>query len=406
MRTWQLLVLGALAVGCADDDAGEDTELAREDAGPRDLPTAPGGEAASEPAGGSENEPAAGGSRGSMPEPSNGGAPNGVPEPDVDPGGTLAERYPGDGDIQNADSVLFFDDFESGWGRWSGPEADTNTLTIQMDSAQAHAGSGYLRSTVTTGDLEADEYISSQSHFDFPRRVDTMYWRFYAWFAGIAPNPHHWVRVTAGTESFDGSGRANTVPPGDEGFWFDLDADNDDVFNFYVYWYGMRSGRCDDGTAVPGCAGDQGSTYYYGNVFRPDPQEPFARDTWTCIEMMAKANTVGSSDGELALWVDDTLVGAYRTGEPVGTWLRAQFHTGGCDFSACTDPVPFEGFDFRTSDDVLFKGVVLDAYYERGSSADKRAALEERGLSVSDEQTILYDDVVVATERIGCRVVQ
>jgi hypothetical protein len=29
--------------------------------------------------------------------------------------------------------------------------------------------------------------------------------------------------------------------------------------------------------------------------------------------------------------------------------------------------------------------------------------LEGRGLTVSDEQTILYDDVVVATERIGCR---
>jgi len=52
---------------------------------------------------------------------------------------------------------------------------------------------------------------------------------------------------------------------------------------------------------------------------------------------------------------------------------------------------------------VLFKEVFLDAYYERDSSASKRAALEDLGLTVSDEQTILYDDVVVATERIGCR---
>ena len=36
-------------------------------------------------------------------------------------------------------------------------------------------------------------------------------------------------------------------------------------------------------------------------------------------------------------------------------------------------------------------------------AADKRAELEGRGLTVSDEQTILYDDIVVATERIGCR---
>jgi hypothetical protein len=47
--------------------------------------------------------------------------------------------------------------------------------------------------------------------------------------------------------------------------------------------------------------------------------------------------------------------------------------------------------------------VFLDAYYERDTSAAKRAVLEGRGLTVSDEQTIYYDDVVVATERIGCR---
>lgn len=319
-------------------------------------------------------------------------------------GSTLSERYPGDDDISSDESVLFHDDFEQGWGRWDSPEQDTDYLFLEIDASTAHAGSGYLRSTVTTSDLEQDEYISSASRFDFPESVEEVYWRFYAWFEGIAPNPHHWVRVSAGTDTYNSSGLANTVPPGDEGFWFDLDASNDDVFNFYVYWYQMRSGRCNDGTAVEGCEGDQGTTYYYGNVFRPAPQQPFTRDAWTCIEIRAKANTVGSPDGELALWVDDQLVGEYRPGEPTGTWLRAEFHTGGCDFSACTEPAPFEGFDFRSSDDVLFKAIILDAYYERGSSADKKAELEDRGLTVSDTQTILYDDIVVATERIGCRV--
>ncbi len=106
---------------------------------------------------------------------------------------------------------------------------------------------------------------------------------------------HHWVRVAAGTEDYDSSRLANTVPPGDRGFWFYLDANNDDVFNFYVYWYKMRSGRCDDGTAVPGCEGDQRTTYYYGNSFRPPEQTPFAKDTWFCVEMMGKANAVGQS---------------------------------------------------------------------------------------------------------------
>ena len=119
--------------------------------------------------------------------------------------------------------------------------------------------------------------------------------------------------------------------------------------------------------------------------------------------MRAEANTVGQNDGSLAFWIEDELIGEYRAGSPEGTWLRDSFHVGGCDFSACTEPVPFEGFDFRTSEAVEFKQIFLDAYYERDSTANKRATLEDRGLSVLDEQTIYYDDVVVAEERIGCR---
>ena len=45
-----------------------------------------------------------------------------------------------------------------------------------------------------------------------------------------------------------------------------------------------------------------------------------------------------------------------------------------------------------------------DAYYERGSTQRRRERLEDRGLTLADEQTIDYDDVVIAEERIGCRV--
>jgi hypothetical protein len=318
-------------------------------------------------------------------------------------GDTLAERYPGDVGIAGDPSVLFFDDFETGWGRWDAPTSDTQYLTLETDAAIAHAGDSYLRSTVTFADLDADMYISASPRYAFDRRVDTMYWRLHVRHPNIAPNPHHWIRVEAGDEGYGSSGLANTVPPGDEGFWFDFDIDNDDVFNFYVYWYGMRSGRCNDGSATPGCAGDQGSTYYYGNVFRPADQTPFVRDEWLCIEMGAGVSTVGESDGWLAFWIDDVLVGRYAPGEPEGTWLRATFHEGGCEFSACTPPVPFEGFDFRTEDDVQFKRIFLDAYYQRDTAEQKRMELESRGLTVSDEQTIYYDDIVVATERIGCR---
>ncbi|MBC8133114.1 MAG: hypothetical protein H7X95_09050, partial [Deltaproteobacteria bacterium] len=191
---------------------------------------------------------------------------------------------------------------------------------------------------------------------------------------------------------------ANTVPAGTAGFWFDLDAHDDGRFNFYTYWHKMRSGRCNDGSVTPGCAGDQGTSYHYGNSFKPADQTPFSRDRWTCIEVKAKANTVGQSNGELALWIDDQMVGEYRPGAPRGRWLRDSFLTWGPYF---VDQQAFEGFDFRSSNDVMFKRVTLDAYYERESLAQRERSL---GITFPEAQIILYDDTVVATERVGCKI--
>ncbi len=321
---------------------------------------------------------------------------------DADTENTLSEQYPGDENLENDPAVLFYDDFENGWGRWDSPQSDTPYLSMQQGSG-AHAGKGYLRSRVTTADLETTEYISSSSRKVFSRQEE-IYWRFYARMPDTAPNPHHWVRVSAGNADWESSGLANTLPQGDKGFWFDFDISNDDVFNFYVYWHEMRSGRCNDGSAIPGCEGDQGTTYYYGNIFAPPNQQPYAKNTWFCIEIHAAAGEPSTNTGKLTFWIDDKKVGDYRQGFPDGTWLRDSFHTGGCNFYACTDPVPFEGFNFRTSAEVGFKSVILDAYYERGSNAAKREELVSRGLTVSDNQTIYYDDIVVATKRIGCRV--
>jgi len=302
----------------------------------------------------------------------------------------LRDLHPGDVGMDTDPSVLFASGFEDGFATWGWHTTASDRLSVETSSSLAHGGTRYLRATVTRAHLAKDTYVSSQAQAPLRRPVREIFFRFHARFEGATAIPHHWVRVAAGTADFQSDGLANTVPSGDKGFWFDLDGRSGDIFAFYAYWHKMRSGRCNDGTAVAGCAGDQGTTYHYGNNFVPAGQIPFQRDRWFCLEVRATANTVGKSDGSLALWKDDTLVGEYKPGSPRGRWLRDNFFTFGDYFRPDQD---FEGFDFRTSDSVLFRRVVLDAYYQENTLP----------ASAPDAQTILYDDVVVATSRVGCR---
>jgi hypothetical protein len=89
---------------------------------------------------------------------------------------TLSGRYPGDVGLADDASVIFFDDFESGWGRWDSPSGDTNHLFLET-GVLSHSGDGYLRSTVTVADLAIDEYISSSTRLDLSRTTETLYLR-------------------------------------------------------------------------------------------------------------------------------------------------------------------------------------------------------------------------------------
>ncbi len=311
----------------------------------------------------------------------------------------LAAKYPRDEGIEKDPAVIFHSDFESDLAGWTDYIKDPARISVVNDAATAHAGNKYLSATVTKTMLKGSlgPYVAAAAQYRFARTTDTVYWRYHVRFVGKSAPPHHWVRLAAGNASYDSDGLANTVPPGNGGFWFDFDGHDDGLFDFYAYWYKMRSGRCNDGTAVPGCAGDQGTTYYYGNNFSPAGQAPFPRDAWFCVELMAKANTVGKSDGAVSYWKDDALVGAYEPGKPHGRWLRDNFFTWGPYYA---DEGAFAGFDWRSSPDVHFKKITLDAYYELGSLTQREKDL---GVTFPEAQQILYDDVVVATERIGCR---
>ena len=390
----------ALLCACGDDGAANELDPDRNDASV-DTDAGGGGgvsgagDAASGGAGGAGGAGGgAGGAGGGA-----GGAGGGAGGAGGGAGGAgggvgIAADYPSDEGIGEDPRVIFHSDFEQGLTGWSRHSDNPDRLDVIDDGALSHAGQRHLRAQVTRADLAQDQYVSAQAQIDFSRRVPQAFIRFYARFVGQTATPHHWVRFAAGTSSFQTDGLANTKPEGDDGFWLDLDARRDQRFNFYVYWYQMRSGRCNDGSAIAGCAGDQGTTYYYGNNFTPADQTPFERDAWFCLEVMVKANEVGQSDGALALWKDDELVGEYEPGTPRGRWLRDNFYTWGEYYE---DEQAFEGFDFRSSEDVLLKRFTLDAYYQEDTLNDY--AME---LPIPEAQIILYDDVVIAEQRIGC----
>ena len=88
------------------------------------------------------------------------------------------------------------------------------------------------------------------------------------------------------------------------------------------------------------------------------------------------------------LYVDGELIGWWKPGSPMGNYRGAHFVTPA---PPGTEPIPFEGFDFRSDPAVKINQVLLQWYVtERYARA-----------GTSDRNIVYFDDVVIATEYIG-----
>ena len=106
---------------------------------------------------------------------------------------------------------------------------------------------------MTRTQLAANTNISANAQYNWPRVSRRSTGGFTPASSARPPRPPLGPR-RCGDAGCRSDGLANTVPAGDQGFWFDLDASQGKTFAFYAYWYKMRSGRCNDGSATPGCA--------------------------------------------------------------------------------------------------------------------------------------------------------
>jgi len=299
------------------------------------------------------------------------------PTPEGDTG--IASRFPMDQGIGNHPNVIFASGFENGFSGWT-KHRQSGIHDVVRDPEIVHAGGACLRSTANRGKDSGGDCV-----YKLPRTVEKIHLRFYARFHKDTCIPHHFVKIRANPTGWWGGG-AGYRPRGDKAFWTGIEPTKKHTWLFYTYWHKMRSWNKPDGRPNNPPRGTGRS--FYGNTFHPDDQTPFKMDEWICVEAMMKCNTVGKSDGEKAFWIDGKKIGHWRPGEPVGSWIRDKFVTSG---SFNRNPRPFEGFDFRSSEEVKFSAIALQ-WYVSAKVAQK---------AKTDMNMCYFDDVVVATEYIG-----
>jgi hypothetical protein len=312
---------------------------------------------------------------------------------------TLSERYPNDSWDLSDPAIIFTSNFESGLDDWDLESYTGDTHEAIDDPTQANNGDSSMKLSFTLTGLENRGDASVYANTRFTNTTSTYYVRFYMRYQDGTARPHHANGTRVYAAGCDIGGTAGIAPEGDCRFNTTVDIDSNGWHFFYTYWHEMRSGRCNDGTAVPGCEGDQGTTYYYGNGFKPADQTVVDRYQWHCYEYKMVSNSPNQYDGEQALWIDDELVGEFKTGEPMGAWLRDKFYTMG-EWGTGDRQVPFEGYNWRTSAAVDQVRVSLAIYQEWGTLNNNRDDTPIK----AEEQAVFYDDVAIATERIGCRV--
>ena len=229
-------------------------------------------------------------------------------------GAGLAAAYPGDAGIADDPSVIFSDDFES-YGdaselaaNWTSVFRMANTR-IATAADEVFHGARALEFTVPATTTEVSNSVSKNIH---PER-DVLFLRYYAQYSegfDVLGSSHNGGVISAqyccpGQRS-DGF---NKFLVSYEASRFAAAEANPGELNAYVYHPDMRdvygdhfypSGRITPYSSTP--------PFSFGPEFvaRPDATPVLGR--WHAYELMVKANTPGSRDGRIALWLDGALI--------------------------------------------------------------------------------------------------
>lgn len=263
--------------------------------------------------------------------------------------GGIAARYVGDQGIGQDPVVIFAEDFEASSLTEIGKRWDTvKNADVMSLSDDIPSGSGGRQS------LLISQLAEKGTGADLYRRLDAghnrLYTRMYVKFADDCEPVHHFGTCVGGNYPATPwpSVRAGQPTDGSKSFWVGIEPFGERwQWDYYAYWCEMRGSP------------PRGQTW--GNTFIHDESLMVRRGQWTFDKF------VPGAEGEGVRW-------NHQKGD------REYFQTAdGGD--------PFEGFRFRTADQLNINFLWLYLYITKGTHGHANR--------------VWFDDVVVATEYIG-----
>ena len=207
----------------------------------------------------------------------------------------IAAKYLNDAGIEKDPAVILHEDFEGAdldKKRWPSISGAGGPLGITRDSNNVFGGKGALQITATLGKNTGGHLFRR-----FEKGYEQLYARFCVKFAPDCDYIHHFVHMAAELPAVPWpTGGAGECPAGDKKFTIGIEPwgrwkkyPPPGGWHFYCYWWKMK--KSPDGK-------------FWGNDFAAEPYAIPQRGKWYCVEFMARCNTPGKEDGEVALWID------------------------------------------------------------------------------------------------------
>jgi hypothetical protein len=299
----------------------------------------------------------------------------------------LSAKYPGDVGIENDPAVVWHENFEHGSvgavvARYNDSKNQTG-MELVSDVPAKSSGAASMKLTASGTGANAT---------DFYKRLDPGYdeW-FVRWYAkyqsGVAW--HHsgmWVGGYNPASNWP-SPQAGSKPNGDDRFSVAMEPTGSGAnprMDFYNYWMTMHSWM----------DSPSGGSAYYGNTLIHDTSLKADDDQWMCLEVKITLNPDPSSaaGAELALWKNDQLVVHFTDQGPLGYWIKDKFCPQTADGPECTDYPPPSGTTM----------IPLDLRFRSTTALKLNAFWPQNYITSGGAGSVWYDDMVVATERVGC----